>query len=76
MTNRETYVSGTGTETTLLPDQRRYDLHLLAFPLLFAAGIGAAMLAGLAIEIGLLVAAIIAAFVMLDGLFRHPPTAN
>lgn len=76
MTNRGTYLPSIGTESTILPDRSRYDLHLLAFPLVFAAGAGTATLAGVAIELGLLAAAIVAAFVMLDGLFRHPPTTN
>lgn len=76
MANSETRVTSTGTETTILPDRSRYDFHLLAFPILFGAGAGAAMLTELPVEIGLLVAAVIGMLVMLDGLFRHPPTTN
>ncbi len=52
----------------------RYDLQLSVIPAAFGSAILVAGLSGLTLEVALLIASLIGLLVIVDGLFRNPPS--
>lgn len=68
--------SAIGRRTSRVQRTSRYDLHLMAIPLIFAVAVLVGVVASITVQTAVFAASLVGAVIVVDGLFVNPPDVS